>query len=247
MATTRPRAAERSESAPYTELAAFFDRFAGEERWRRRSATYHRLVEQITRFYVPAGARVLEIGSGSGDLLAGLRPAVGVGVDVSAGMVELARSRHSELRFVRAAGEELNLGETFDYVVLSDLLPYVADVRALFERAAAHSHQGTRVVINLHGRVWRRVIRLAELLRLEPRTPIRNWVSAHDVHKLLEQNGFEVVTRTERVLLAKQVPLLTFFVNGFVANLWPFSRLCLTHWIVARPRGKPLASGCAAI
>jgi SAM-dependent methyltransferase len=224
----------------YAELAAFFDRFAAEEpRWRRRNRTYYRLLEQVCRFSIPSGARVLEIGCGSGDLLSALQPSVGVGVDVSPGMVELARSRHPELRFEVAAGEELHLGESFDYVVLSDLVPYVHDLLALLERVAAHSEPHTRVVVHSYSRVWKPIIRVAELLRLKPPKPIRNWVTPHDVRNLLELSGFETITSGNRILLPKQVPLLTRFLNGFVANLWPFNHLCLTYWIVARPQPRP--------
>ncbi len=223
----------------YAELAAFFDEFASSEpRWRRRNRTYHRLIEQISRFGIPPGKRVLEIGSGSGDLLAALEPAEGLGVDVSPRMVELARARHPGLRFETAAGERLVTDETFDYVVLSDLMPFAHDLLALFERIRAHSHPRTRVVINSYSRAWRPVIRLAELLRLKPAKPIRNRVSPQDVVNLLELSGFEVLTRTSRILMPKRLPLLTIFLNGFLANLWPFSALCLTYWIVARPQAE---------
>ena len=43
-------------------------------------------------------------------------------------MVELARSRHPGLRFEQAAGEDVALDESFDYVLLSDLVPYVDDL-----------------------------------------------------------------------------------------------------------------------
>jgi SAM-dependent methyltransferase len=244
-ATTTSERAARSAAdavgAEYGDLSAFFDRFAPVEgRWRRRNRTYHRLLEQIFRFHVPPGQRVLEIGCGGGDLLAALRPAVGVGVDVSPGMIALARSRHPELRFEAVAGERLDLGETFDYVVLSDLVPYVHDLQALLERVAAHCHARTRIVVNSYSRAWRPIIRLAELLRLKPVKPIRNWVSPEDVRNLLELAGLEVLTRSSRVLMPKRIPLLTLFLNGFVANLWPFHHLCLTYWIVARPRPEPL-------
>jgi SAM-dependent methyltransferase len=233
---------------PYAELRRFFDAFADEEpRWRRRNRTYHRQIEQIARFHVPPGARVLEIGSGSGDLLAALRPSVGVGVDVSPRMVELARSRHPELRFEVAAGEELDLGETFDYIVLSDLVPFVHDLLTLLEQAAAHSHRGTRLVINSYSRVWRPVIRLAELLRLKPVKPIRNWVSPGDFRNLLELSGFEQVATRGRVLLPKRIPLLTTLLNGFLASLWPFHYFCLTYWVVARPRPEPIADDSVTV
>jgi SAM-dependent methyltransferase len=221
----------------YQELAEFFDRFApSAERWRRRNRTYHRLIEQVARFQIPAGKRVLEIGCGGGDLLAALEPAVGVGVDVSAGMVALARSRYGHLRFEQVAGEHVDLGETFDYIVLSDLVTYVHDLVALFERVCVHSHPGTRIVIHSYSRLWRPVIRTAELLHLKPPKPTRNWVSPEDVRNLIELVDLEVLTQTRRVLMPKHVPMLTLALNGFAASLWPLNHLCLTHWTVARPR-----------
>jgi SAM-dependent methyltransferase len=221
---------------PYAELAEFFDRFANEEsRWKRRNSTYHRLIAQLMRFHVPEDARVLEIGSGSGDLLAALKPSVGVGVDVSQGMVDRAREAHPQLRFELVPGEALELGETFDYVVLSDLMPYVDDLLELFHRVAEHSHERTRVVVNSYSRAWRPVFKLAELLRLKPRKPLRNWVAPHDVVNLLELAGFEPVLTRTRIMFPKQIPFLTTFLNGFVGSLPLINLLALTHWIVARP------------
>ena len=88
---------------------------------------------------------MLEIGSGSGDLLAALEPSGGVGVDVSQGWSTWRASAIPELRFEHVAGEDLELGETFDYIVLSDLMPYVHDLLELFQRVAEHSHERTRV------------------------------------------------------------------------------------------------------
>jgi SAM-dependent methyltransferase len=243
-ATERQRPERKADAASdhYVELRRFFDSFAAEEpRWRQRNKTYHRLLEQIYRFQIPPGSSVLEIGSGSGDLLAALEPTVGVGVDVSPAMVDLARSRHPGLRFEVAAGEDLELGETFDYIVLSDLVPYVHDLLALLDRVAAHSHERTRVIVSSYSRVWRPIIRLAEVLRLKPIKPIRNWVAPADVQNLFGLSGFQLVTSAGRILLPKQIPLLTRFLNGFLANLWPFHYLTLTYWLVARPEPRPLA------
>jgi glycosyltransferase involved in cell wall biosynthesis/SAM-dependent methyltransferase len=234
----RPRAASTvaPEDAP---IAEFFDEFAPqEERWRRRNRGYYRQVESIYSFMIPPGARVLEVGSGSGDLLAAVEPAVGVGVDVSPRMVELARSRHPELEFQVASGESFDLGTTFDYIVLSDLIPFVHDIAALFENVARHSHARTRVIANSHSQLWRPLLGLAERLRLKARRPVRNWVSHEDLRNLFELSGFEQITMTRRILLPKRVPLLTTLLNGFVASVWPFTHLCLTYWIVARPAGQ---------
>src|SRR5580765_5064494 len=88
------RASEISDvAAEYAEIAQYFDDFSAvDQRWSRRNATYHSLIQRISRLVVPKGHSVLEIGSGNGDLLAALDPSTGVGIDVSPKMVELARS-----------------------------------------------------------------------------------------------------------------------------------------------------------
>jgi SAM-dependent methyltransferase len=237
----RQVSSEEARNAEYAALAQYFDDFSvADQRWRRRNSTYHSLIQRISRVLVPPGQSVLEIGSGNGDLLTALEPSTGVGVDLSPKMVELARSRHPEIEFRVAEGESIDLGRTFDYVVLSDLVPYVHDLLRLFENAAAHSHRRTRIVINSYNPTWRPLLGLAEHLRLKPRKPIRNWVSPADVRNLLELSGFEALSTTTRILLPKWIPGLSFVLNAFVANVWPFNRLCVSYWIVARPAPEPL-------
>ena len=140
--------------ARYESLSRAFDEIAERQpSVRRPSRGYHSLIRAVHESIVRPGASVLEIGSGAGDLLAALEPSEGLGVDVSAKMVELARERHPDLRFENVAGEDLDTGETFDYVVLSDLVPYVDDLLALFRSVAAHSHRDTRVVIHSYSQL----------------------------------------------------------------------------------------------
>jgi SAM-dependent methyltransferase len=219
------------------QLESFFDSFAvTADAWRRRNRGYHELVENVYRFHVPPGSSVLEVGCGLGDLLAGLKPTRGVGVDLSGVMVESARDRYPHLEFVQGSGESLELGETFDVVVLSDLVPYVHDLVALFDRVHAHCRPDTRVIINSYSRAWRPLIRAAERMGAKPRKPIRNWVGAPDVRNLLDVTGFETITETRRIVLPKHVPAVSLAANGVLANVWPLNHLCVTWWVVARPR-----------
>jgi SAM-dependent methyltransferase len=223
----------------YDETVAFFDRFAAvDERWRRKNLGYHHLVVNIHRSLIPEGASVLEIGAGSGELLSALRPRDGVGIDVSSKMVELARGRHSHLSFDVASGEEYEGNREFEYIVLSDLVPYASDLLALFKNVARHCTAETRIVIHSYSQLWRPILRLAELLRLKPRKPIRNWVTAEDVVGLLTLAELETITVKRRILFPKRVPLLSTFLNGIVGVMWPLTHLCLTWWVVARPRAR---------
>jgi SAM-dependent methyltransferase/glycosyltransferase involved in cell wall biosynthesis len=237
-----------SEARHYRELAAFFDGFSRDaDHWRRRNRGYHDLVENVYRFHVPPGRSVLEVGCGTGDLLAALEPRHGVGVDLSREMVAQAARRYPNLRFVRAAGEELDLGETFDVVVLSDLVPYVHDLVGLFDRIRAHCTSDTRVIINSYSRAWRPLLRAAEIVGAKPRKPIRNWVAAPDVRNLLDITGFETITETRRIVFPKHLPGISVVANGVLANLWPVNHLCVTWWVIARPKPEPRQASVSVV
>ena len=63
----------------------FYDRLADRrETLRGRNRYYYRLLLQYLRFIVPPGRDVLEVGCGDGYVLRALKPARGLGCDVSA-------------------------------------------------------------------------------------------------------------------------------------------------------------------
>src|SRR5437868_8282734 len=99
--SARGRLAERrSERKQATAL--HFDALAGErDRWKSKNAYYHRSIERLCRRFIPPGSRVLELGCGTGDLLAilSLDPRGSLGIDLSPATVARARAKHPTLRF----------------------------------------------------------------------------------------------------------------------------------------------------
>jgi SAM-dependent methyltransferase len=199
------------------------------------SGGYHRRLTDIYRNLVPPGTSVLELGCGRGDLLASLQPSRGVGVDFSPEMIRQARARHPRLEFVEADVHDLRLGETFDVVILSDIVNDLWDLQAVFERVAAHASPGTRVLLNLYSRVWGLPLAFAQALGLANRLLPQNWLTREDVSHLLHLSGFEVIRETQEILLPLAIPGLGGFANKLLAHLWPFRLLDLTNVVVARP------------
>ena len=221
----------------------FWDEFAGSfERWQRVRGFYQRRLTEIYRFLIPPGMRVLELGCGGGDLLAALRPERGVGVDLSSAFVESARRKHPHLEFRCADAHYLDLGETYDYIVCSDLANDLWDVQQVFERIADHSNPQTRVILNAYSRVWELPRRVCEALGLVKRQLPQNWLTAADLAHLLYLADLEVIRVSHEILCPVYVPLLGRFVNRYLVRLWPFHLFALTNFLVARPRPSP-ASG----
>src|SRR5438046_10625001 len=63
--------------------------------WLRKGAFFPAEDLRYLKFLIPQGRRILELGCGTGHLLAALKPSFGVGVDFSRAMV--ARARHTPI------------------------------------------------------------------------------------------------------------------------------------------------------
>jgi SAM-dependent methyltransferase len=218
-------------------MEEFFDHFSADVgTWRRRNSGYHRAIASLAKFYVPPGARVLEVGSGTGDLLAALQPRRGVGVDISSEMVRMARAQHPDLEFHHMAAEDLDLGgEKFDYIVLSDLPGFLYDIRLVLENLRSVSHSQTRVIIHWYSLLWQPILSLAERFGLKYPQPIVNWTTKEDLVNLLYLADFDVVQGRPHILLPKHVPVVSRLVNRFLGPLPLIRAFSLTNWLVARP------------
>ena len=217
---------------------AVADSFAGAH---HLSRAYHARLAEVFRFLVPEGQRVLELGSGTGDLLAALEPTHGVGVDFSPKMMALARERHPHLRFVTADVHDLNLKETFDSVILSDLVNDVWDVQAVLDNVARHCRPDTRVILNTYSRLWQWPLGMARLAHLAKPLLPQNWLTLEDLDNILKLSGFEIIGTRSELLLPLHLPGLTTLANRYLVRLWPWRHGALTNVIVARPAPKPPA------
>ncbi len=195
---------------------------------------YHARLSEIYRHVVPAGRTVLEIGCGEGDLLASLEPSRGVGVDFSGEMLRRASLRHPGLTFIQADAHGLKLDETFDTIVMSDLVNDLFDVQAMLENLKGLCSANTRIVINMYSKLWKLPLLLAQLLGLA--TPLRpqNWLTVEDLANMLHLAGFEVIRHWPEIVWPLEVPGLSRVLNVYAAKCRPFSYFALTNFLVAR-------------
>src|SRR5436190_14650596 len=88
----------------------------GIERARHARRYFYRTLTRVLQTRVPPGQAILDIGCGSGHLLAALRPARAVGIDLSAPAVATARAAYGSdtVRFVRGDGADPALLATLE-------------------------------------------------------------------------------------------------------------------------------------
>ena len=209
------------------------------EQWIRANRYFYDQLKRVLQFVIPPNARVLEIRCETGHLLAALRPSYGVGVEISDAMVELARERQPDLHFVRSDPEDLELKETFDYIVFSHIFDTV-DILSALQRVREHCTRDTLVVIVNYNHLWEPILEFASKVGLRSQFVEPNWVSENDVRGFLKLSGFRPVRKHRSVLFPKWIPLASNFVNRILARLPGLSGLCLMQVMVARPLAEPI-------
>jgi SAM-dependent methyltransferase len=204
--------------------------------WKDLNRYYYEDQEKYFRFLVPEGLSILELGCGTGDLLNALRPKRGVGIDFSPEMVRIARERYPNIEFRTEDIEKLKgWGETFDVLIMSDVVGHLMDIEETFRQFHTFCRPDTRIIISYYNFFWEPILKMSEKLGLKMPQHHQNWLSWHDICNLLSLTHFQVVKTDFRLLVPKNIPCFSNFINKYFASLPILRKLCLCQYIVARP------------
>ena len=213
----------------------FFQEFAsGYAKYRKRHRYYWNDIVNYNNFYINDQQSVLEIGCATGETISKLNGKRKVAIDYSPAMIEVARERHSNVEFHVMEAEHITLEETFDVIVLPNVVGYFSNVIDVFNELKKVSHDETKLIISYYNYLWEPVLKFGEFLGFKKKTPRQNWLSRHDLKNLLYLCGFEEFRSTNRVLLPVNIPLISWFVNRYIAKLPLIQHLCINSYINAR-------------
>ena len=217
------------------------DNHDGLEAARRARHYFYAYLTRALQTRVPPGQRILDIGCGSGHLLAALHPSRGVGVDVSSKAITAARGAHKgeNLHFFEGDGTDPKLlgqlGGPFDFVLLVNVATHLTDVQGAIEALHPVLHPRSRVLIYSYSRVWQPVLRLAELLGLKYEAPPEAWLPSEEVANMLDLADFELVRRDYQIIFPAGIPLVADLLNRYAGRLPFVEQLSLMYGLVARP------------
>ena len=208
------------------------------DHWRGLGRWYHRRLKNIYKFLVNPNQRILEIGCGTGSLIAHLKPSHGVGVDFSPEMIARAKQRHPEIEYHQLDAHDLSsLDGAFDVIIFSDTVNDLWDVQRALEQVKKFCTPQTRLILNFYSHVWQIPLTLAQSTNLAAPMLSQNWLTPEDVDNMLGLAGFESIRTSAEVLW----PLpLGGFADRYLVKLWPFHNFALSNFVIARPVPQPV-------
>ncbi|MFI5149476.1 MAG: glycosyltransferase [Bacteroidia bacterium] len=214
----------------------YFDKVALKQTGKRRRFSYYwKDIAVFTNYFSHEDDSVLEIGCGTGDLLASIKGKRKLGIDFSEEMVKDAHIRHPEIEFKQMAAEALALEEKFDLIVISNLVGYLDDVEAFLQQVKKVCHDQTRIIVTYYNYLWEPLFKMAEAVGIKAKSPKQNWLTLHDINNLLYVSGFDVYRNAKRMIFPVYIPLLSALLNRYLAKFPFFRFFTLNYFTFAKP------------
>ena len=125
--------------------------------------------------------------------------------------------------------------EIYDYLIVSDTLGYVYDIQKYFTEIQKYLNDDGRIVVTQYSSLWEPVLRLASIFRLRSTLKIeQNWLSINDIKNFAHLANLEVIKFGTKMIMPIYIPVVSSFLNKYIANIFPFSRMGLFHYVVLR-------------
>ena len=214
-----------------SEIEKHFEALAPEyDKIRARNWYYYGNLKKRYKKLVPEGKRVLEVGCGTGEVLASLKPSFGVGVDISGKMIEIARGKfrsRPELQFFKASAGDFKSGENFDYIIMPDVIEHLEDVPATIRNVKNLMSPRTVFVISMANLLWEPVLWFAEKLKLKMEEGPHYRISLRALKKILQAEGLRVEEINYFLHIPVYIPVLSDFLNKAFSKIPFFNRLGL--------------------
>lgn len=165
----------------------------------RDRQVHPRVLEQLAGA-VPDGARVLEVGCGTGTYIIALAAGTGAdcwGSDPSEGMLEQARRRTSPVRFQPGRAERIDApASSFDLVFTVDVIHHIGDRSAFFRQAQRVTKRGGKIcTVTDSAEVIRRRQPLSTYFPATVEPELARYPRIAELESMMREAGFDQIAQ----------------------------------------------------
>jgi ubiquinone/menaquinone biosynthesis C-methylase UbiE len=220
-----------------TQVKKHFDQVAKNyDQYKENNKFYYDNLKKLLSSFIPKDKHILEIGCGTGDLLASLNPKVGYGLDLSPEMIKLAKIRHSSSKNLSFSTQSINKfkSKNLNFIFMADVIEHLEDPQKTFTQISQIMTKNTIFICTYANPIWEPVLMLAEKLKLKMPEGDHYRIKFKDIESILKKSDLELTTHNFNLLLPINIPLITTFTNKYLAPI--LKPLCFIEYFVAQKR-----------
>jgi 2-polyprenyl-3-methyl-5-hydroxy-6-metoxy-1,4-benzoquinol methylase len=155
-----------------TSIKTHFDKLAPVyDEYKKRNRLYYDALKNTVKSLITKNKnRILDIGCGTGSILAFLNPDKGIGIDVSRKMIKQAQFKYKSnrrLQFVTHNIEKAPFRGEFDYVLLLDVIEHLKDKKQAIENITRTMNDKSVLILSMVNPFFEPLLMLLERLHLK--------------------------------------------------------------------------------
>ena len=206
-----------------------FDEIASNYDYWKKNWYYYQNLKEILREFVPVDKTVLEIGCGTGDILASVEPKYGIGADLSPKMIEIAKSKYNGFTNLDFYVSDEIPKRKFDFILMIDVIEHLENRTALFKDLQQYCDLDTKIIILMANPMWEPLLLLLEKLNLKMPEGPHYRISYSDLKKELEELSFVISEHGFRQLIPSYVKGLSDYINKYFYKIPALNKMGLSE------------------
>ena len=216
-------------------INSHFDGISGNyDHWKSKNYYYYDTLKAHYREYTADDDAVIEFGCGTGEVINAVNGRRKLGLDLSDGMVELAREKFSDIEFHQHDCEE-PFGEPgqFDVAILADVIDHITDILKVYASVNHSLKIGGRICITTINPLWDPIFWVAENLGQKMPEGQHNFVPNRYLANFLKLRGFKLVLKGSAFLVPRHIPLISNPLNRIAPRTPLLNRFCAIQTLIA--------------
>ncbi len=193
-------------SSPVTD---HFNRIAPNyDYYKKKNRFYYQNLKKLLRRLIPKNKNILEIGCGTGDLLAYLSPKIGYGIDISDEMIKISKRKYNNNSNLHFSTDSINKfkAKRIDYIFMCDVVEHLPKPGTVFKEISKIMTKDTIFINTMANPLWEPILMLAEKLNLKmPEGEHHRW-STLQLQGHFKKTGLTIVNHDYDLLLPLSTP-----------------------------------------
>ena len=218
---------------PRTKVEKHFDEVAKDyDYYKNKNSFYYKNLKKLLSSLIPKEKSVYEVGCGTGDLLASLKPRRGYGMDISDEMITIAKSRHKNRKNLFFTNRsQFTVHGSLDYIFMSDVIEHLENPKEVFNKISKLMTKNSIFINTMANPIWEPILMRGEKLGAKmPEGPHKR-ITNNQLSIFIEESGMKITKHDYKLLMPIYIPFITNIINKYLEK--PLRRFAFIEYIVA--------------
>jgi 2-polyprenyl-3-methyl-5-hydroxy-6-metoxy-1,4-benzoquinol methylase len=199
---------------------------------KRRYSYYYDSLKELLGFYIPINSKVYEVGCGTGDLIASLRPKNGYGMDLSGQMIKIAKENYKHNKYITYSTNWPN--KKYDYIFMSDVIEHLENPQSTLIKISKLMDKESIFINTMANPIWEPLLMLWEKIGLKMPEGPHNRIKNKELRIMMNKAGLKIIKHDYKLLFPVKLPFITEFVNKYIEK--PFKKYAFIEYFVAEKK-----------